>query len=179
LVEVAEDFADCVVPGRQFGAAYVAAKTAVTEAESSLDGVFLSASAVLLDAAFARSPYEASNVWHAKTRARSVSRKAVELFPAGEARSRHEQFQCDLLRDIFGDPFSSSSVDAVWLTWNGGTVPKLAQVIYDIRTFERQPILADALEEAGCADAAILGHLRGPGPHVRGCWVLDLLLGKQ
>jgi len=40
------------------------------------------------------------------------------------------------------------------------------------------PVLADALEEAGCTDADLLGHLRGPGPHVRGCWVLDLLLGK-
>jgi hypothetical protein len=40
-------------------------------------------------------------------------------------------------------------------------------------------ILADALEEAGCTDAAILSHLRGPGPHVRGCWVVDLLLGKE
>ena len=47
------------------------------------------------------------------------------------------------------------------------------------RAFERLPILADALEEAGCTDAAILGHLRGPGPHVRGCWVIDLLLGKK
>jgi hypothetical protein len=55
----------------------------------------------------------------------------------------------------------------------------LAQGIYDERAFERLPILADALEDAGCTDAAILVHCRGPGPHVRGCWVVDLILGKQ
>ena len=58
------------------------------------------------------------------------------------------------------------------------TVVQLAQSIYDDRAFDRLPILADALEEAGCTDAAILDHCRGPGPHVRGCWAVDLLLGK-
>ena len=62
---------------------------------------------------------------------------------------------------------------------SGGTISNLAQSIYTDRAFERMPILADALEEAGCNDAAILGHCRGPGPHVRGCWVVDFLLGKQ
>jgi hypothetical protein len=65
------------------------------------------------------------------------------------------------------------------LVWQDGTVPKLAQSIYDERTFDRLPILADALEEAGCDDTDILGHCRGPGPHVHGCWVVDLLLGKE
>ncbi len=41
------------------------------------------------------------------------------------------------------------------------------------------PVLADALEDAGCADADILAHCRGHGPHVRGCWVVDLVLGKE
>jgi hypothetical protein len=57
-------------------------------------------------------------------------------------------------------------------------VVKLAQAIYDDRAFDRLPILADALEDAGCHDAGILAHCRGPGPHVKGCWVVDLLLGK-
>jgi hypothetical protein len=64
-----------------------------------------------------------------------------------------------------------------WLSWNNGTVPKLARLIYDERRWDELPVLADALEEADCSDAAILGHLRGEGPHARGCWVLDLLLG--
>jgi hypothetical protein len=73
-----------------------------------------------------------------------------------------------------------------WLSWNGGTVRHLAQAAYEERSLPsgeldtaRLAVLADALEEAGCADAAILSHLRGPGPHVRGCWAVDLLLGKE
>jgi len=51
--------------------------------------------------------------------------------------------------------------------------------MYDDRGFEDKPILADALEDAGCDNADILSHLRGPGPHVRGCWVMDAILGKE
>jgi hypothetical protein len=58
-------------------------------------------------------------------------------------------------------------------------VPKLARSIYDTRDFDRLAVLADALEDAGCTDAELLGHLRGPGPHVRGCWALDKVLGKS
>jgi hypothetical protein len=58
-------------------------------------------------------------------------------------------------------------------------VARLARGIYDDRAFDRLPILADALEDAGCHDTAILDHCRQPGPHVRGCWVVDLLLGKE
>jgi hypothetical protein len=78
-----------------------------------------------------------------------------------------------------GNPFGYANVKVVWLTWNDGTVPKLAQVIYDDRRFSDLPILADALEEAGCDDDAIVAHCRGGGEHVRGCWVVDLLLGKK
>jgi hypothetical protein len=55
----------------------------------------------------------------------------------------------------------------------------LARTAYEERRFEDLPLLADALEEAGCTDEAILSHLRGPGPHVRGCWALDLVLGRS
>jgi len=58
-------------------------------------------------------------------------------------------------------------------------VVKLAESIYDERAFDRMPILADALEEAGCANADILAHCRQPGEHVRGCWAVDLILGKE
>jgi hypothetical protein len=84
-----------------------------------------------------------------------------------------------LLRDLFGNPFRSAAVDLSWLSWQDGTVVKLAQSIYDERAFDRLPILADALEDAGCDNADILDHCRQPGEHVRGCWVIDLLLGKQ
>jgi hypothetical protein len=88
--------------------------------------------------------------------------------------------QCDFLRDIFGpSPFRRVTVDPSWLLWNGGTIARLAEAIYEDRAYDRLPILADALEEAGCTDADILGHCRGGGNHVRGCWPVDLLLRKE
>jgi anti-anti-sigma regulatory factor len=69
--------------------------------------------------------------------------------------------------------------NASWLTWNDSTVVKLAESIYQDRAFDRLPILADALEKAGCTNADILDHCRQSGQHVRGCWVVDLLLGKE
>lgn len=83
-----------------------------------------------------------------------------------------------LLRDLLGNPFQHSSLDPAWLAWDGGVIPKLAQGIYDERRFEDLPVLADALEEAGCTDPDILNHCRSPETHVRGCWVVDLILGK-
>jgi hypothetical protein len=88
--------------------------------------------------------------------------------------------QAALLRDLFGNPFRPApAVEPAWLGWNDGTVPKLASSLYDARAFDRLRVLADALEDAGCADAELPGHLRGPGPHLRGCWAVDLLLGKD
>jgi hypothetical protein len=85
-----------------------------------------------------------------------------------------------MLRCIFGAiPFRPVALDPAYLTRDGGTIPRLAQAIYDDRAFDRLPILADALEEAGCTNADILDHCRQPGPHVLGCWVVDLLLGKR
>ena len=84
--------------------------------------------------------------------------------------------QTHLLRDIFGNPFCSVTIDSAWKT---PAVVQLARSLYEERRFEDVPVLADALEEAGCQDAAVLGHCRGPGPHVRGCWVLDLILSKE
>jgi hypothetical protein len=86
---------------------------------------------------------------------------------------------CNLLRDIFGDPFQIVLILSAWLRWNDGTIPKLAQAIYDDRTFDRLPLLADALEEAGCDNQEILDHCRSNNEHVRGCWVVDLILGKS
>jgi hypothetical protein len=84
-----------------------------------------------------------------------------------------------LLRDIVGNPFRPPAIRPAWLTWNDGTVPRLARVIYQERLFEDLPVLADALEEAGCDNADLLAHCRGGGEHVRGCWAVDCLLGKE
>lgn len=83
--------------------------------------------------------------------------------------------QAELLREIFGNPFRSISFDPAWLT---SKVIRLAQSIYDDRAFDRLPAFADVLEQAGSLDQEKLNHCRGSGPHVRGCWVLDLVLGK-
>jgi len=80
-----------------------------------------------------------------------------------------------LLRDIFDNPFCPVTINASWLT---PTVKSLAQKIYDDRTFDQMPLLADELEKAGCDNTEILGHCRGSGLHVRGCWALDLVMGK-
>ena len=81
-----------------------------------------------------------------------------------------------LLRDIFGNPFRPVAFDSAW---RSSTVTSLAEAIYAERAFDRLPILADALEDAGCTSADVLEHCRQPGEHVRGCWVVDLVLEKD
>ena len=83
--------------------------------------------------------------------------------------------QADLLRDIFGNPFRPATLDPAWRT---PTAVALAGQMYESRDFGAMPILADALQDAGCDSDEVLDHCRGPGPHVRGCWVVDLVLGK-
>jgi hypothetical protein len=92
--------------------------------------------------------------------------------PSDSERSAQAKLSCD----VFGNPFRLVTPDRSWLT---PTVTSLAQAIYDDRAFDRLPILADALEDAGCTNQDILEHCRGGGEHVRGCWVVDLLLGKE
>jgi hypothetical protein len=82
----------------------------------------------------------------------------------------------ELIRDVVGNPFRPVTCEPAWLT---SDVVALARGIYDDKAFDRMPILADALQDAGCANEEVLSHCRGAGPHVRGCWVLDLLFGKQ
>jgi hypothetical protein len=104
----------------------------------------------------------------------SVVRRQLEIL-----RGEEFKIQACLLRDIFGNPFRPVTIDPACLTWHDATVVKLAQRIYDARSFEDLPILADTLEEAGCTEPDLLAHLRSPAPHVRGCWALDLILGKE
>jgi hypothetical protein len=80
-----------------------------------------------------------------------------------------------LLREVFANPFRPVAVEPAWRTLG---VVVIARAIYDESAFVRLPGLADALERAGCQDADILAHCRWPGPHVRGCWAVDALLGK-
>jgi hypothetical protein len=104
-------------------------------------------------------------------RANEFLRGAKERKEKTERKAR-----CHLIRDIVGNPFRPVSVDP---SWRNARITSLAQVIYDERAFDHLPILADALEELGCTNTDILDHCRGPGPHVRGCWVVDLLFTRE
>jgi hypothetical protein len=81
----------------------------------------------------------------------------------------------DLLRDVFGNPFRPVPFNPNWRT---SSAIALAKTMYDARDFSAMPILSDALQDAGCENTDILAHCRTPGTHVRGCWVVDLVLGK-
>jgi hypothetical protein len=81
-----------------------------------------------------------------------------------------------LILDIIGNPFRPLTLDLAWQT---STAVLLARGMYESRDFSAMPILADALQDAGCDNDDVLGHCRVPGPHVRGCWVIDLVLGKS
>lgn len=97
---------------------------------------------------------------------------------APSAQADEARAHCDLLRDIYGNPFHPAMLNESWLTWRGGIVVQLARDVYEDQAFDRLPIVADALEEAGCMDQHIFEHCRTPGVHVKGCWVVDLLLGN-
>ena len=113
--------------------------------------------------------------WETVSGATSYPCEAVGGRPSSSD-EMEEQTQCSLLRDIFGNPFRPITLDPSWLT---STVLALATGIYNEKAFDKMPILADALQDAGCDNAEILNHCRQPGEHVRGCWVVDLLLSKQ
>jgi hypothetical protein len=96
-----------------------------------------------------------------------------------------QRAEARLVRCVVGNPFRSVSLDPVWLA-RGDSIRALAEVLYGKRrlpegTFDVKRVaeLADALQDAGCSDETILSHLRGPGPHVRGCWPVDLILGRR
>jgi hypothetical protein len=106
----------------------------------------------------------------------------IRLYYPGHPLKHKSRWDCeqathaDLLRDIFGNPFRPVTFSSSWRT---DTALTLARQMYDSREFSAMPILADALQDAGCDNDGILTHCRGDGPHVRGCWVVDLVLGKE
>lgn len=91
-----------------------------------------------------------------------------------QARAR----QCAALRDIVGNPFRFVVLEPAWLAWGGSAARRLARDIDAEGRYDEMPVLGDALMEAGCDREDVLAHCREGGPHVRGCWVLDLVLGR-
>jgi hypothetical protein len=184
-VEAAERFADGDAPGEELRSAFDAAGAAIRE--NHMGSRFGKGRAAYPDQA---ARHAASRVVHARAaadwavRARSISRSHCK-----SSRLWHTELaaQASLLRDLFGNPFRPAPVvEATWREWSGRTVVDLARAADDCRCLPagtldttRLAVLSDALEEAGCTNPDILDHLRGPGPHVRGCFVVDALLGKN
>jgi hypothetical protein len=119
-------------------------------------------------------------------RATSVVSCETEAFGAleagavapGDASFRPPRDTARLVREVFGNPFRPVAIDPRWLAWGGGTVPRVTRAIYEGRRFQDLPVLADALEEAGCAEREVLDHCREADGHVAGCWLVDALLGR-
>ena len=123
----------------------------------------------------------AQNVMDLVQKAMMLAEGEYDRLPPRGRRAYNRRFRAFWtvkVRCIFGNPFQPILINPDWLAWNERLVHRIAQAIYDERTFNHMPILADALEEAGCDHAGILAHCRQPGGHARGCWVVDLLLGN-
>jgi hypothetical protein len=122
-----------------------------------------------------------SAVHHLGTNAASYAASFARrgLRAAGGPADAERAYQCHLLRDVVGSPFRPFRFDECWLDGAGREAVKLARELYESADFSRLSELADVLEQAGYADWAVLDHCRGPGPHVRGCWVVDALMGKE
>jgi len=109
------------------------------------------------------------------SRARACAVDAVRASAGSGERLAEWRRQSALIRCLFGTPFRRRDINLAWVT---PTIKRMAELAYEERKFDDLPILADALEEAGCDNADILNHCRQPGEHARGCWVLDLILGN-
>jgi hypothetical protein len=157
-VEMAERYADGLATEVELAAVHVEAGAAVPAQPASWSAASHAAYLAFVTAA-AHAPYAA--------------RQVAGGVPWGAGARR------ELLREVIGNPFRPARLDPAWLCWDAGTVRRLALGIYEERAFERLPVLGDALEEAGCADETLLAHCRGGALHVRGCWLVDLLLGKD
>jgi hypothetical protein len=132
--------------------------------------------------------WAAVNAWVTTLPEQTEVAAEEEAAVRGKGEEAERACQCRILNDVFGLLAFSPlpHVAPEWLAWHDGLIPKLAQAIYEERAMpegtldaQRLAVLADALEDAGCVDVVLLDHLRGPGPHVRGCFVVDLLTGRE
>jgi hypothetical protein len=173
-VVIAERFADGVASRKNLETALANTKAAARIIRSQLQEIARRPGVSQEDEAFqlAWSPEEA-----ARTAQKAVEEDAWRsaLQVAGTWANSEGTGSYSFVRDIFGNPFRPITLAPSWLT---PTVVQLAQTIYDDRAFDRMPELADALHDAGCNGAEVLDHCRALAPHVRGCWVVDMVMGK-
>jgi hypothetical protein len=170
-VEVAERFADGLADEAERRAAYEAAGGDWSAIYTQADGI--PAKALVTEGLRYYCADAAASATHVAGPSDRYQRPVAPAQVAAERRA-----QCALIRDVFTDPSHSPALDPAWLCWNEGTVLRLAQGIYAERRWDELPVLGDALEDAGCRDEPLLAHCRGPGPHVLGCWALDLVLAR-
>jgi hypothetical protein len=124
----------------------------------------------LADAAWCAST---RGLWYTLWPSSQAERVARHLLSHDPEQSPH---LATLVREVMGNPFRHVMFSA---QWRSGSAIRLAERMYEEGDFGAMPILADALQDAGCDSEHILSHCRGEGPHVRGCWVVDLVLGKE
>jgi hypothetical protein len=163
VIPIAEAFADGGATDDEMERAHEAARAAYDEAPPANSAAALAA----------------RKLWHVWSDLGEAAEAAIEAETATaspEARPEASRRVVQFMRDVFGNPFRPPVFESTWRTAN---TTKLAQEMYESRDFAAMPILADALEEAGCTVSEILSHCRGDGPHVRGCWVVDRVLGKE
>jgi hypothetical protein len=127
-------------------------------------------------AVLALNPDTADNIAGVSARCVHALVTAAEAGAEADVRLGECRRQVRLIHDLFGNPFRSVALDPSWRT---DTAVSLARSMYESRDFTAMPILADALQDAGCGNEDVLNHCREPGGHIRGCWVVDLLLGKS
>jgi hypothetical protein len=189
-LQTCERYADGLADDAQRSAAWAEAFDAANRVEAlplsmAARAVWYAAEANALDAAYGAQSLAANALMHEARAAAGGDHLTVPESRAFAGRAIGAEWgrHCLLARDIFGNPFRPVAVSPSCRT---PQVAALAQAAYEQRDLPagtldgtRLAVLADALEEAGCTSPDLLGHLRGPGPHVRGCWAVDLLLGKQ
>jgi hypothetical protein len=124
----------------------------------------------------------AENLGHFRSAARDAAQARALSTRSRNRQSCFAEEQCvqaALLRCIAGNPFAPVVIAPTVLEWRDGLLVQTAWQMYDKRRFEDLPIFADALEDAGCTDDDVLSHCREPGPHARGCHVIDAILGHD
>jgi hypothetical protein len=175
MVEISEQFAQGQVSARELAHAWRKGWSA-SSAASANSAALLTGSKTVEPGQVAYLVQRAS-WWHACRRLGPGPPWTADQSAAGEeARHSAERQQCRLLREIVGNPFRQPRIDPLWCEANGAAVRQLATLIDRERDFSYLPILADALEEAGCSDAGLLEHCRQRDGHVLGCWAVDLCL---